>query len=112
MTSKHSVAELAYQLWSARGRPHGSAEEDWLEAERRLAAAEPNGDTLATESALDASLKESFPASDPPASHLPDLPPSNAADKWSAAAKALRSKSTLKSPDGSGYARKPNSAPP
>jgi hypothetical protein len=34
------VAELAYELWVARGRPHGSAIEDWAEAERRLAATE------------------------------------------------------------------------
>jgi Protein of unknown function (DUF2934) len=39
MKSKQSIAELAYQLWSARGRPHGSEAEDWLEAERQLAAA-------------------------------------------------------------------------
>jgi DUF2934 family protein len=32
------VAELAYELWVARGRPHGSATEDWVEAERQLAA--------------------------------------------------------------------------
>jgi hypothetical protein len=29
---------LAYLLWEARGRPEGSADEDWLEAERQLAA--------------------------------------------------------------------------
>jgi len=38
MTSKQSIAELAYRLWNERGRPHGSEEEDWLEAERQLAA--------------------------------------------------------------------------
>jgi hypothetical protein len=32
-----SVAELAYELWTARGRPHGSALQDWAEAERQLA---------------------------------------------------------------------------
>jgi hypothetical protein len=31
---------LAYLLWEARGRPEGSADEDWLEAERQLAAAD------------------------------------------------------------------------
>jgi hypothetical protein len=40
VSSNQSIAELAYRLWSARGRPHGSEEEDWLEAERQLAAAE------------------------------------------------------------------------
>jgi hypothetical protein len=32
--------------------------------------------------------KESFPASDPPASGLPDKPPGNADEKWKAARKA------------------------
>ncbi len=30
------VAKLAYQHWEARGRPLGSAEVDWLAAERDL----------------------------------------------------------------------------
>lgn len=39
---------------------------------------------------LDESLKGSFPASDPPASHLPDEPPVNAGAKWDAHAAAER----------------------
>lgn len=35
--------------------------------------------------AVDESLQGTFPASDPPASHLPDEPPSNAEAKWAAA---------------------------
>jgi hypothetical protein len=38
-----------------------------------------------TSDAVDRSVDESFPASDPPASHLPDEPPSNADAKWAAA---------------------------
>jgi hypothetical protein len=34
---------------------------------------------------VDDALEQSFPASDPPASHLPDKPPANAEDKWKAA---------------------------
>ncbi len=82
MNSPKSIAELAYELWVARGRPHGSEEEDWLEAERQLARAgeaDPK-----REGGIDSSLEETFPASDPPASHIPDIPPSNAADKWAA----------------------------
>ena len=30
------IAALAYSLWEARGRPEGSPEEDWLNAERAL----------------------------------------------------------------------------
>jgi uncharacterized membrane protein len=40
--------------------------------------------------AIDESLQETFPASDPPASHLPDEPPSNADAKWAAARAAGR----------------------
>jgi hypothetical protein len=38
--------------------------------------------------ALDDTLKASFPASDPPASQIPDVVPVNAGDKWKAAAKS------------------------
>lgn len=30
------VARLAYQLWEGRGRPFGSPEVDWFEAERAV----------------------------------------------------------------------------
>jgi hypothetical protein len=33
---KESIANLAYALWQRRGCPHGSADEDWREAERQL----------------------------------------------------------------------------
>lgn len=32
----HQIAELAYSYWVQRGHNHGSAEEDWLRAEREL----------------------------------------------------------------------------
>lgn len=31
-----SIGELAYRLWQARGCPDGTAEKDWLEAEKQL----------------------------------------------------------------------------
>ena len=34
--SPHDVAVLAYKLWERRGRPFGSPEVDWYEAERQL----------------------------------------------------------------------------
>jgi hypothetical protein len=37
------------------------------------------------DSAIDTGVDDSFPASDPPGSRLPDEPPSNAAAKWAAA---------------------------
>jgi hypothetical protein len=83
MHSEHrSVRELAYQLWVARGCPNGTAEQDWRDAERQLAA--PKTQAAASD-AVDASLKDSFPASDPPTTQGPDEPPANAAAKWKAA---------------------------
>ena len=35
--SQEAIAQLAYALWEDRGRPHGSAEQDWIQAERLLA---------------------------------------------------------------------------
>jgi hypothetical protein len=34
--NREEIAQLAYQLWVARGCPDGSADQDWLEAERQL----------------------------------------------------------------------------
>jgi hypothetical protein len=74
-----AIRLLAYKLWEERGRPGGLADEHWREAERQLASA-----------AVDESGRESFPASDSPASRLPDCPPANAADKWAADAAEAR----------------------
>lgn len=65
--------ELAYRLWEERGKPDGRAEEDWFEAERRLRSDQHQAESAA----VDESARESFPASDPPSSHLPDKPPVN-----------------------------------
>lgn len=68
-----AIRMLAYEIWEQRGRPAGNdPAQDWLEAERRLNQ---------VEAALDESLDESFPASDPRASHLPDFPAINANDR-------------------------------
>src|SRR5690349_9005663 len=44
--------------------------------------------------AVDAAVEESFPASDAPASRLPDEPPVNAEAKWEAARAAERARSS------------------
>jgi hypothetical protein len=78
-----SIRELAYNLWVKRGKPIGSAEADWFEAERQLTQGQRTEARKADEA-----VKESFPASDPPASGLPDKPPANADAKWAAAQNA------------------------
>lgn len=117
-----SIGELAYRLWQSRGCPEGTADQDWLDAEKQLRSAAGAPETRAPETreadlraaaatataskALDNSLKDTFPASDPPASALPDEPPANADAKWQAAgtartraaARPRRSKSTQDKP--------------
>jgi hypothetical protein len=66
--------ELAYRLWEERGRPEGRPDEDWFEAERRLRTDQHDSESAA----VDEAMRESFPASDPPSSGLPDKPPANA----------------------------------
>ncbi|HEY0760724.1 MAG TPA: DUF2934 domain-containing protein [Acidisarcina sp.] len=34
--TKEQIASLAEKYWTESGRPHGSAEHDWLRAEREL----------------------------------------------------------------------------
>lgn len=81
---KPTIEELAYQLWEANGRPHGTAESDWAQAQRQLQT-ESAAERRAASATVDDSLQQTFPASDPPASHLPDVPPVNADAKWAAA---------------------------
>jgi hypothetical protein len=90
MSREHRIRELAFQLWVARGCPEGRADQDWLEAESQLSAGEPT--QAASTKGVDDALKDTYPASDPPASHLPDEPPANAEAKWEAAAAAEDSK--------------------
>lgn len=82
-----AIRELAYYLWELDGRRDGPSEIYWYQAERQLAEAHAPT-KAATPRAVDDSIKESFPASDPPASRIPDKPPVNAEAKWEAAAKA------------------------
>jgi hypothetical protein len=82
-----SIGELAYRIWQARGCPEGTAEQDWLDAEKQLKSAQRAAEPTSSE-AIDRSLQDTFPASDPPASRQPDVPPANADAKWKAADKS------------------------
>jgi hypothetical protein len=86
------IRELAYRLWKQRGKPEGDAEQDWYEAERLL-----GGHPRTDNQLVDESVRESFPASDAPATGLPDRPPSNAEEKWAAADAAKPRKSRARS---------------
>ena len=116
-----SIGELAYSLWQARGCPEGSAERDWLDAERQLRSAQGANQSRAPESsssdavdrsldAIDRALKETFPASDPPASQRADEPPANADAKWKAA--ASRKTPAVRSRRSKTAQGKPNAEPP
>ena len=98
-----SIGELAYRLWQARGCPNGTAEQDWLEAEKQLATSRASPPR--SSESVDDSLKSTFPASDPPANHLPDVPPANAAAKWKAA-EAARAESPGAEPSGKSQPRR------
>ncbi len=56
-----SIGELAYRLWQARGCPEGSAEQDWLDAEKQLQSAHPRAAEPTASEAIDRSLEETFP---------------------------------------------------
>jgi hypothetical protein len=109
------IGELAYHIWQARGRPEGSAEQDWLDAEKQLQSVQRAPDARAAEptasEAIDRSLQETFPASDPPASHRPDEPPANADAKWKAAG-ASRTDSAGRSRRSKSAQGKPSAEPP
>lgn len=45
--SAAEIAEAAYRRWVERGCPQGSAEEDWLEAEKELKGCKPERATPA-----------------------------------------------------------------
>jgi len=72
-----SIGELAYRLWQARGCPDGSAEKDWLDAERqlRLDAEQRRGETPSSQ--INAPVETARPATQP-AAKSPGTRPSRA----------------------------------
>ena len=90
MPEHRSIGELAYRLWQSRGCPEGTAEQDWLDAERQLLSIQSTVRPVKSE-AVDDSLQGTRPAGDPPASHGPDHAPANADAKWKTAAAPKKS---------------------
>jgi Protein of unknown function (DUF2934) len=106
------IRELAYSLWEQRGKPEGGDQKDWFEAERLLGV-QPRIDSQR----VDESVRESFPASDAPATGLPDKPPANADEKWAAADSAKARKNRVRprsraGADGTDEAPRKPAAPP
>ena len=94
--NEETIRRLAHQLWEAGGRRNDSHESDWLRAERMIRDTQLS---TSRPSSVDESVRESFPASDPPASHAPDLPPANADAKWAAARAAEQARRNEATPD-------------
>jgi hypothetical protein len=65
-----SIGELAYRLWQSRGCPDGTAEQDWLEAEKQL-----SGDTLPSPYETAAAIVKPAANSPGPATRLRDRSP-------------------------------------
>jgi hypothetical protein len=93
-----SIGELAYHLWQARGCPQGSAEQDWLDAEKQLKSAPRTAEPRASEP------RAATPTA--PAGQRTDEPPASAeakrkaapAPRTGSAARPRRAKSTQGKP--------------
>jgi len=72
MNDPEMIRALAYRLWEQRGRPHGSAEIDWAEAERRLRPSDAAADEAAHQKASTAPSERTAAAD-----ALPNRPPKN-----------------------------------
>jgi hypothetical protein len=105
--SEETIRRLAHQLWEAGGRRNDSHESDWLRAERMVreaqqsqSAAQQSHSGTRAAVRVDESVRESFPASDAPSTHTPDIRPANADAKWAAArAAAEKAQQNEASPD-------------
>src|ERR1700728_5387771 len=103
-----SIGELAYHLWQARGCPEGSAEQDWLDAEKQLKSAPRNAEPRAAE------VRAAEPRAATPtgsAGQRTDEPPANVEAKRKAAA-APRSGSATRPRRSKSTQGKPSPEPP
>jgi hypothetical protein len=99
-----TIGELAYHLWQARGCPEGTAEQDWLAAEKQLKSAPRTVEPRATEPRATEPRATEPRAATPTASagQRTDEPPASAdakrkaapAPRAGSAARPRRSKST------------------
>lgn len=70
---EEKIRRRAYEIWLRAGRPEGSPEEQWRQAEHELFDEDEPATTEAAKSdqELDQELDDSFPASDPPSQTQP-----------------------------------------
>jgi hypothetical protein len=108
-----SIGELAYHLWQARGCPEGSAEQDWLDAEKQLKSAPRAAESRAAESRSAEPRTAEPRAGDPAASaaQRTDEPAANA-DAQRKAAPAPRTGSAARPRRSKSSPGKPSPEPP
>lgn len=61
------IAKMAYRIWEEAGKPEGTSEADWFEAERLYCAQHHCEDDPTVVGVVQEASEESFPASDAPA---------------------------------------------
>jgi LmbE family N-acetylglucosaminyl deacetylase len=88
-----SIGELAYRLWQARGCPQGTAEKDWLDAERQLA--QSPGSQLPDEASR---LPDETSRAPDESGRFPEQPPAKSSAKRPSRARTLQSKSAASKP--------------
>jgi hypothetical protein len=88
-----SIGELAYHLWQARGCPEGSAEQDWLDAEKQLKSALRTAEPRAATPTASAGQRTDEPPASADAKRK-----AAAAPRTGSAARPRRSKSTQGKP--------------
>ena len=89
-----SIGELAYHLWQARGCPEGSAEQDWLDAEKQLKSAPRNAEPRAAEPRAATPTASAGQRADEPPASADAKRKAAAAPRTGSAARPRRSKST------------------
>jgi hypothetical protein len=93
-----SIGELAYHLWQARGCPEGSAEQDWLDAEKQLKSAPRNAEPRAAEPRAATPTGSAGQRTDEPPANVEAKRKAAAAPRTGSAARPRRSKSTQGKP--------------
>jgi hypothetical protein len=93
-----SIGELAYHLWQARGCPEGSAEQDWLDAEKQLKSAPRTAEPRTAEPRATVATASASQRTDEPAANADAKRKAAPAPRTGSATRPRRSKSTQGKP--------------